>query len=227
MHDEIGIMSGHFQPARAMANQSAGDLESLARQLGSPAGLHAAQLSAASRAPAARDARGLTEFLGWYRSGMLATVELPAIQKAFFHASRFEVRELVEFDGVLANQAGFQEFAAASQAVGRGQLRRLLPLRDQRFVRRYYEAVEAGRARGWHTLVYGLFLSIYSLPLRQGMIGYARQTMSGFVESAAPRVGLDAPAANLLLEAACAPLPALVEEVLCQGSPVPGPFLLC
>ena len=220
-------MSGHFQPARTAVSLPAGDLESLARQLGSPDGLQAAHLNAASRAPAVRDAKGLADFLGWYRSGMLATVELPAIQKAFFHASRFEVRELVELDRLIAGHDGFQDFATASQAVGRGQLRRLLPLRDQRFVRRYYDAVEAGRARGWHTLVYGLFLSIYSLPLRQGMIGYARQTMSGFVDSAAPRLGIDAPAASQLLEAACTPLPALVEEVLRQGSPAPGPFLLC
>ena len=42
------------------------------------------------------------------------------------------------------------------------------PLRDQRLVQRYLTAVEQGEAQGWHTLVYGLTLAVYSLPLRQG-----------------------------------------------------------
>jgi hypothetical protein len=42
--------------------------------------------------------------------------------------------------------------------------------------------VDEGRAHAWHTLVYGLTLSVYSLPLRQGLISYAAQTTRGFMQ---------------------------------------------
>ena len=58
-------------------------------------------------------------------------------------------------------------------------------MRDQRVVQRYLQAVEGGQANGWHTLVYGLTLAVYSLPLRQGLLGYAHQTTRGFIYSAA------------------------------------------
>jgi urease accessory protein UreF len=75
--------------------------------------------------------------------------------------------------------------------VGKIQLKRLRPLRDQRLVQRYLRAVQAGEACGWHTVVYGLILSLYSLPLRQGLLSYAQQTARGFIRAAASplRVG--------------------------------------
>ncbi len=36
-----------------------------------------------------------------------------------------------------------------------------------------------GQAHGWHTLVYGIMLAVYSWPLRQGLMHYARETMGG------------------------------------------------
>ncbi len=51
--------------------------------------------------------------------------------------------------------------------------------------KRYLAAVESGEAHGWHTLVYGLTLAVYSLPLRQGLLGYAQQTTRGFIQAAA------------------------------------------
>ena len=54
------------------------------------------------------------------------------------------------------------------------------PLRDERVVQRYLAAVESGEAHGWHTLVYGLTLVVYSLPLRQGLLGYAHQNHARF-----------------------------------------------
>ena len=44
-------------------------------------------------------------------------------------------------------------------------------------MRRYAESVEAGVAEGWHTVVYGISMAVYSLPLRQGLIHYARETL--------------------------------------------------
>ena len=40
-------------------------------------------------------------------------------------------------------------------------------------------------ANAWHTIVYGVILSVYSLPLRQGLLSYAVQTTRGFVDSLA------------------------------------------
>ena len=78
-----------------------------------------------------------------------------------------------------------QSFATASQRVGKTQLKRLRPLRDQRLVQRYLHAVQAGEAHAWHTLVYGMILSIYSLPLPPSLLNYAQQTTLGFIRSAA------------------------------------------
>jgi hypothetical protein len=63
-------------------------------------------------------------------------------------------------------------------------------LRDLRLLRRYESAVLRGQAYGWHTLVYGVVLAIYSLPLRQGLVGYANQTVNGFLRTGAARLGL-------------------------------------
>jgi urease accessory protein UreF len=76
-------------------------------------------------------------------------------------------------------------FATASQRVGKTQLKRLRPLRDQRLVQRYVHAVQTGEAHAWHTVVYGLILSLYSLPLRPCLLSYAQQTTLGFIRSAA------------------------------------------
>ena len=45
--------------------------------------------------------------------------------------------------------------------------------------------MENKEAHGWHTLVYGMTLVLYSLPLRQGLLGYAQQTTRGFIQAAA------------------------------------------
>ena len=94
------------------------------------------------------------------------------------------------------------------------QLQRLKPLRDERTVQRYLGAVESGRADGWHTLVYGLTLAVYSFPLRQGLLHYARETLSGLARSAAgPEKFLDA-AWQDMLERILARLPESVERII-------------
>jgi len=83
---------------------------------------------------------------------------------------------LILLDLLLAGEPQLQDFAAPSRRVGQSQLQKLRPLRDQRMVQRYLQAVDGGQANAWHTLVYGLTLAVYSLPLRQGLLGYAHQT---------------------------------------------------
>ena len=160
-----------------------GQWHPLAAQLGSADGLIAlAALTAALNLPPVADLPSLRKFIQTYHERVLRPIELPAILRAFNHTAGFELRELIAFDHELATHAELQPLADASRRVGRSHLESLRPLRDDRFVRRYLAAVEEGRANAWHTLVYGLTLSVYSLPLRQGLNNYAAQTTRGFIQ---------------------------------------------
>ena len=123
-----------------------------------------------------------------------------------------------------------RNFAGASRRVGQGQLQKLRPLRDQRFVQRYLAAVDAGEAQGWHTLVFGLTLAVYSLPLRQGLFSYAHQATRGFLYAAADTLILTESrgAARALFDELCAGVPAAVEAPLAlwPGGRIVVPFVL-
>jgi urease accessory protein UreF len=90
----------------------------------------------------------------------------------------------------------------------------LRPLRDERIVQRYLQALADGEAHGWHTLVYGMTLVVYSLPLRQGLLGFAQQTMRGFIHSAARSCNATEAGCRALFHELCEPLPAAVESLL-------------
>ena len=147
---------------------------------------------------------------------------MPTIQRGYFHAARHEVRELVILDQQVARDSAMEPFASASRRVGASQLRKLRPLRDERVVQRYLRAVEAGQAHGWHTLVYGLTLAVYSLPLRQGLLGYAHHTTRGFIYAAARRLRLSPEEHQSLFDDLCAELPRAVDGVLRNGSGANG-----
>ncbi len=160
-----------------------GQWHPLAAQLGSADGLVAlASLTAALNLPPVADFETLRRFILSYHERVLRPVELPAVLRGFSHAARFELRELIAYDQQLAAMPELKPLADASRRVGRFHLDSLRPLQDDRFVRRYLAALEEGRANAWHTLVYGVTLSVYSLPLRQGLISYAAQTTRGFVQ---------------------------------------------
>jgi urease accessory protein UreF len=126
----------------------------------------------------------LRTFLLNYQQQILIPLELTAIHTAYQHTVRNECRELVALDQKLANEPRLQNLAVASKRVGHIHLRRFRPMRE-RFVQRYLAAVDAGQANGWHTLVYGLSIAVYSLPLRQGLNFYAEQVLKGFAFTAA------------------------------------------
>ena len=192
-----------------------GDWHPLAEQLGSTDGLLTlASVSSELRLPPVHDSISLEQALRQYRDRILVPFELPAIQAAHGHTSRNELRELIALDQGLQHQPILQKFATASRRVGQGQLQKLRPLHDQRFVRRYLHAVEIGLAHGWHTLVYGLTLEIYSLALRQGLLGYAHQTTRGFIYSAARMLQLSEHQCRDLFERLCVGLPEAVDELL-------------
>jgi urease accessory protein UreF len=87
-------------------------------------------------------------------------------------------------------------------------------MKDLRLVQRYREAVNEGKAFGWHTLVYGVVLSTYSLPLRQGLLHYGRQTLGGFIGSATRTLDLPEDAVLSLQMELNSSLPKLIEETI-------------
>jgi len=207
----------HFQPAQGEPTDWLGNWHPLADQLGSAKGLAAlSDISASLQVPLVHDLPSLRCFLASYQKQILLPIELPAIQRAFDHTRHHEVRELAEFDRQLAGEAVLKPFAEASKRVGQTELLKLRPLRDERIIRRYLEAVERNEANAWHTLVYGLTLALYSLPLRQGLLGYGYQTTRGFIYSAAKSLQLSENNCRALLDELCAELPAAVEGLIGQ-----------
>lgn len=192
-----------------------GDWHPLADQLGSADGL--VELGSVSRLLQVRpvqDVPSLHNFLMDYQEHILLSFELPSVRDAYEHAARHEVRELVELDIQLEEQPLLQFYKEPSRRVGQAQLRKLKPLRDDRVVQRYLTAVEQGAAHGWHTLVYGLTLAVYSLPLRQGLLGYAHQTTRGFIYAAARRLRLSEMECRLVFDSVCGRLPQSVSPLL-------------
>ncbi len=199
----------------SLAAEPRGDAAALLARLGVPDEVEAAELAALAL-PQRRinSLPALRGFLHEYGRDLLIPLELPAIRRAWAHASRNETRELLALDRQMAGEAKLKEFAAASCRVGQRQLNRLRPLRDLRLVRRYREAIERGEAHGWHTLVYGVALSVYSLPLRQGLALYANRTLRGFIEQAAGPLALTAGHCDELHEEVCAQIPSALKRIL-------------
>lgn len=214
-------MQPQAQTATLIASDFSGDFRSLLAQLGSPAGrLDSVVPSELAGDAPILDVAGLREFLRQYRERLLGPVELPAIHRAFGHASRREARELVAYDREISSEAMPTSFASASRRAGQLQLQRLRPLRDERMVQRYLAAVDGGTAQGWHTLAYGLTLAVYSLPLRQGLLGYAEETMRSFVRSGAVELRISQSESRELFEEAFGGVAATVEKLVAGASMV-------
>ena len=81
-------------------------------------------------------------------------------------------------------------------------------------MQRYLAAVQAGEAQAWHTLVFGVVLALYSLPLRQGLTHFAQQTLGGFIDAAGCGFALSPSARNELLTARAPQIQAAVTTLL-------------
>lgn len=179
MFDDAAKLSGE-------AAEVLGDPNPLLEQVSTPEGFLALSNAASAwHLPKVQDAATLRLFLSHYRDHVLEAVELPAILQAHQFAQQGFARDLIALDQQIEGVFIEKDLSSASKRVGRSKLKRLRPLRDQRVVMRYLQAVEENKAHGWHVLVYGLALQQFSLPLRQGLISYARQSLAGFVHSAA------------------------------------------
>jgi urease accessory protein UreF len=209
-------------PSQRRFQNLLGDLTGLLEQVGAPPELVA--LAPALDPKLIRDTATLQKFLEAYVQRLLLPLELPAIARAWNHASRAEVRELIAFDHELASEPLLAVCAQASTEIGRTQLNGLRPMRDQRVVQRYWNAIETGQAQGWHTLVYGLTLSIYSIPLRQGLCHYAEQTIFSLAEIAARRASLPLDECRQIAGKVLNDLPASIDKTLAVQD---SPFAAC
>ncbi len=163
----------------------------------------------------------LRDFLLRYRDQVLGTQEFRHIYNACHLTTKSFVRELLALDKELVSDPALKDFQLASRHVGKRQLNRLRAMKDLRLVQRYRDAVNEGTAYGWHTLVYGVVLSTYSLPLRQGLLHYGCQTLGGFIHSAARSLDLREDACLALQCELYSSLPALIDETIrLEGSPL-------
>jgi urease accessory protein UreF len=198
-----------------------GDARELAQRLGSPEDLE--ELGSALVVPgsaAVVDLESLRRFLSTYVEAVLIPVELPLVFQGFNHASRGALSELIALDNAHAPSGFAQQLAESSQKVGRTHLRRMRPLRGERRVQRYWRAVQRGEAHGWHTIVFGLVLAVYGLPLRQGLLSFSSQTVRGFIHSARGRLTMDTAGCQELETELGLLLPPAVERLLADSSGV-------
>lgn len=165
------------------------------------------------------DLPAVGRFLESYLTQILLPVELPAIAAACGCARRGQTRELIALDQRLAAETILAPFASASRTIGAAQLRRMKPLRDERTLQRYLAAVESGQASGWHTLVYGLTLAIYSFPLRQGLLHYGRETLGGLALGALRAEPFLDSAGQAMLQEMLSRLPEAVEKTVLTATP--------
>lgn len=192
-----------------------GEHHPLVQQLGSVEGLHElARVSHHLRGAPVTDSASLRSFLHAYQSRILMPIELHIIHQSYLHAAGHRTQELIDLDERVGSVEALQQFLQSSRRVGQNELRRLRPLRDVRVLQRYLAAVDSGHAEGWHTCVFGLTLAIYSVPLRQGLLGYAQQVMRGFIHMAGTRFSISAAEIEDLMEDLNAALPAALGSLL-------------
>jgi len=186
-----------------------GDARALLEQLGS------GQARVETRAgPMPATFAAVRTFLNEYKHHVLIAHEWPAIYRAYNHVRQNESHELIALDESIAAEKPLAPFAPASRVIGQFQLKRLAPLRGERVLTKYLAAIDEGRAQGWHTLVYGLTLAVYSLPARQGLMHYAQQILRSYLDSAAHTFSVSDEARHLALEELLADLPRELEKLL-------------
>ncbi|MDB6055989.1 MAG: hypothetical protein JWN25_3512 [Verrucomicrobiales bacterium] len=154
---------------------------------------------------------GLEKFLIAYRDRILVPVELPAILSAYDLTVKQHALELISLDQEMASAMPSDSFSEASSRVGKAQLKRLRPLKDSRLIQKYIAALEEGRVRGWHTLVYGLSLATYSIPIVQGLQNYCEQTLGSFANAGIQKLNLPEQTLESILEPALEALPLLIQ----------------
>lgn len=120
-----------------------------------------------------------------HRDGLVIALDWPIIVEAAEAARLGKHRDLVALDqDYPARRVG--PWAEASFRVGRRQLSRLRSAKDLRAVQRYLDAVDAGSARAWNPIVFGVALAAFHLPYRQGLLHYGSTLLRGLAERCRP-----------------------------------------
>ncbi len=180
------------------------------RDLGGAQCLPATQESAVGLAAGLGCLTSWNEFEAWlggYAGQVIAGRDWPLMLQGWEFTREGEARELIALDQSWRPDES-PTMAEASWRVGRRQLSRMRPLRDQRVVQRYLAATEAGNARGWHPLVYGVVLAVYGIPLRQGLMHYAVHAAAGWCDALVRQREWIREDGELAVERVCAGLPA-------------------
>lgn len=133
------------------------------------------------------DVASLRRFLDAYLELLMEPIELPTITRAAEYTRQGGFNELMTLDRELRQCRALAGFSEASQWIGQCHARSMRGMKDHRAVWRYCDAIRKREAKGWHTVVYGVVLAAYSIPLRQGLQNYCLQTLGGFVDAAARR----------------------------------------
>lgn len=183
-----------------------GDVRGLADQLASPDLTALASWPPSLAAVTSLDA--LRRFVGAQATEVIAAREWPVILKAWQLTREGRAREVLDLDVAWGREVGQADFAGASFQVGRRQLSKLRALQHERVIQKYLAAIETGAARGWHPIAYGVVLAVYNLPLRQGLMHFATQTLTGLVTAAERAHRLPAAECQQLLDDVCVLLPA-------------------
>ena len=173
-------MSSESFPTRSPQPAFAGRADesgALSRRL---VGDDAAAVRWPSQRPRITTTSGVAAWLAAHRDETIVRDEWPAVAEAWRLASSGQSHALVELDRAWGMHARPGE---ASLRVGQRQLARLRPLRDARVVQRYLEAIADDRAHGWHPVVFGVWLAVFGVPLRQGLVQYAEQILGGLLDS--------------------------------------------
>lgn len=197
-----------------------GEAFALIERLGTAESLESARAVAAGLSlPQIEQLPDLKAFLEAYDRHLLRSVEFPIILRAYGHVTRGQARELVELDQQIKSVSHLTLFANASRQIGCQQLERLRPLRDHRVVQRYLAALDANQASGWHPVVFGMAMAVYSLPMRQALLHYGEETLAGLAMAAAKARHFSDKACREILDPLIAGLPAAIDQVLLPQGP--------
>jgi len=207
-----------YEPKRTVELADLGDWHPHVVQLRCAHGLFTLETATSSLAvPGISSEQDLRQFLRVYVLTWLLPRELPSIYHAYHHANRRHYRELIQLDRRLGREMRTRGFSTASQRLGQYQLKCLRPLRDQRLLQRYLRAVEQGRATGWHLLVYGVTLEVFSIPLRQGLLNFAKQTLGAYLHAGSCRLNLPEKEADEILAEALRSLRPGIESLFAES----------
>ena len=161
-------------------------------------------------------------FLARYEKEIFCDIELPAVHSAYWFSNRGQFKELLSLDAKLTASPSLELFSEESLHVGREHLRMLQPMYDQRMVQRFRKCVINGEAKGWNPIVFGMFLSIHSIPVREGLLQFGRQTWSGFINGIREQRGFPESECSQLLKKYMDRLPSWIETVVVESNCTPG-----